>query len=173
MGTRAAYGFRLEGKDIMMYNHSDGYPTGLGEQVFEEFCECVDLYGWDGIIAKVKDMRKVKEDKEASVHDFSKYAQFWQQVDTGKNYYALLRSMQGHIKLMLEHQIMIPMKSWKKGDVEYGYVIDLDTKKMEVWTTHDKTRILANIDLANIDHAKTVLKLSGWEVIESFEEMDA
>lgn len=35
MGTRAAYGFRHKKQDYISYNHSDGYPNGLGYEVLE------------------------------------------------------------------------------------------------------------------------------------------
>lgn len=33
MGTRGAFGFRLNGQDKVMYNHFDSYPGGLGNDV--------------------------------------------------------------------------------------------------------------------------------------------
>ncbi len=35
MSTRAAYGFRHKNQDYISYNHSDGYPNGLGYDVLE------------------------------------------------------------------------------------------------------------------------------------------
>lgn len=35
MSTRAAYGFRHKKQDYISYNHSDGYPSGLGYEVLE------------------------------------------------------------------------------------------------------------------------------------------
>ncbi len=45
MSTRAFFGVRIDGVDKLMYNHHDGYPTGLGSCLIEQIHKA-DLSEW-------------------------------------------------------------------------------------------------------------------------------
>jgi hypothetical protein len=135
MGTRSSIGVHVNGKDKLTYNQYDGYPTGMGVTVYEQVCNLIREIGWDAITILATNLKQVKCDKEFTEQEKEKYGDLWQQVDTGKNYYALLRGLQGHLDEMLKRGRMTKDNNFIKDSLfcEWAYILNVDEKTFEIY----------------------------------------
>ena len=135
MGTRGVYGFRVDGKDYLTYNGFDSYPEWLGEHLVEEIKDYLTEGTLDGMAENVRRIKFVNSSDKPTEADFEKYSAFSAHVSTGEDWYSLLRNMQGSIKDILKYEIMIERADfiWDSLFCEYGYIINLDTNKFEVY----------------------------------------
>jgi len=148
MGTRGAYGYRVNGKDYLTYNHFDSYPEGLGQELVE-FVQKVNKTpaGWDIFKEFAQRVELVNEDTKPGrklVETYTKYA------DTGvasrdvNDWYVLLRKLQmgknlheineGNLAHMIDSHTFM-------GDslfCEFAYIINLDTGKLECYRGFQK-----------------------------------
>ncbi len=70
MATRGAYGFRVDGQDIITYNHYDSYPSGLGNDILKELHKIdSDTLNRVARSIKARDFRRV-DHPDISVADF-------------------------------------------------------------------------------------------------------
>lgn len=142
MGTRGAYGFRLNGEDKVTYNHFDSYPSGLG-------CEIVEFIRHTraiNLVPFVKDIRLVSENTPPTKDEIVKYAQFFNSgVSTGAatEWYCLLRGAQGDLKPYIDGlDVMIDDQGHLSDSLfcEWAYIINLDTGRLEVYEGCNKDR---------------------------------
>ncbi len=141
MATGGAWGFIKNGTEKITYNHSDSYPSGLGatilkfvaETPIEKMTEVADR-----IILVSNEKRPTPEQIEA--------CRKW--LDKGvserkpEDWYCLLRGSQGDPKAYLEDGLryMIDSESFLQDSLfcEWAYIINLDTKMLEVYKGYNK-----------------------------------
>ncbi len=142
MGTRSAIGVRVNGKDKLYYNQHDGYPTSMGKKVFDDSIDMINQYGWDKIKKLATKCKQVSSDVVFTDADFKKYGKHHQDVSSGKDMYALLRGLQGNLKLALETGIMTEDNSFinDSGDCEWAYILNVDTKELEIYKGYQTER---------------------------------
>jgi hypothetical protein len=135
MGTRSSIGVHVNGKDKLTYNQYDGYPTGVGKQVYEQICALIKQHGWDGVVKLATKLKQVKSDKEFTEKQKEKYGDLWQQVSTGKDMYSLLRGLQGDLGAMLERGIMTKDNEFIKDSLfcEWAYILNVDEQTFEIY----------------------------------------
>jgi hypothetical protein len=135
MGTCSSIGIHVNGTDKLTYNHYDGYPTDMGQNVFEQVCDLIKNEGWDKIKKMATKMRQVKADKKFTVKQKEKYGHYWEQVDTGLNMYALLRGLQGKLGLMMKEGIMVGDNDFILDSLfcEWAYIFNVDDKTFEIY----------------------------------------
>lgn len=147
MGTRGAYGFRIDGQDKLTYNHFASYPDGLGE-VIVQFCNTLNEEMLKTLKKKVKALKLVSEDGKATKAQVKKYEKF---ADTGvstgnvQEWYVLMRNLQfgeilPHI-LVGEVQHMIDSNEFILDSLfcEYAYILDLDNDVLEMYKGFQET----------------------------------
>jgi len=146
MSTSGLVGIKIGKQRKYTYNHSDSYPTGLGQEVVK-FCKTVT--DWDAFKANAKKVKLVDEDDKATNAQINKYIRF-ANTDVGEgelnSWYCLLRSIQGIGVLEqillgnLEH--MIDSNEFIKESLfcEYAYIINLDTMKLEMYEGYQKAK---------------------------------
>lgn len=145
MGTRGALGVKLANKYYVTYNHWDSYPSGLGQQVVEFIRYTIIKKEGSQLIPfkrKILKLQLVKSDDVPTVEQidkYMKYADLSVSEQTLKDWYCLLRSIQG-IKTLerirdgkLEH--LIDGYEFLKDSLfcEYAYIINLDTDELEFY----------------------------------------
>lgn len=141
MGTRGCYGFRKNGIDKLTYNHFDSYPSGLGRDILS-FCKHTSLAEMNEIYDRIILVHENEEPTSDQIAECS----YWFNGDvsnrTPKDWYCLLRNAQGDLnayktglKYMIENNDFIQFSL----HCEYGYIINLDTKKLEFWVGYQKT----------------------------------
>ena len=135
MGTRSSIGVHVNGKDKLTYNQYDGYPTGMGKDVYEQVTKLLIQNGWDAVIKMATKLKQVKSDKVFTEKEKEKYGDLWQQVSTGDDMYSLLRSLQGDLGAMLERGIMTKDNNFIKDSLfcEWAYILNVDKKTFEIY----------------------------------------
>lgn len=143
MGTRGAFGFRLNGEDKITYNHFDSYPDGLGNSVVDFARTAVqDL---PGLKAKVSALRLVDSNTPPTDADIEA-CQKAGTVDLGvsnqstSDWYCLLRHAQGELEKYLEVGLMVDNQDFMADSLfcEYAYVINLDDETLEFYRGFNK-----------------------------------
>ena len=141
MGTRGAWGFRVDGQDKLTYNHFDSYPDGLGRSLLEQLGKRREARSSDWIEnlkTQVRKLRIVHEtDDEPSDADRDNLQEFCDpRVGSGgSGWYSLLRHTQGDMELTLRSGVMIDHNNFMLDSLfcEYAYVINLDESTIEMY----------------------------------------
>ncbi len=135
MGTRGGLGFRVDGKDFIAYNHFDSYPEGLGDETVQGVRQLLSDFSLDELRDRVRNIEFVDEDKEPTPEQREKFKQYFENVSNGKDWYSLLRGMQGKASEYVKNGIMIDAHGFLKDSLfcEWAYIINLDTLKLEVY----------------------------------------
>lgn len=155
MGTRAIYGFKKGDTLKVTYNHYDGYPSFLGNNLVQEI-KGVSL---DVLNAAFDRIVLVDEEVDATQEQIAECAQFGDtsvSMGTLTDWYCLLRNTQGKLAPYLNGQLryMIDYASaFTTGhtDCNYAYIVDLDQQKFQVYF-HEGQRFerIGSFDLANL-----------------------
>lgn len=173
MSTRGIYGFRKNNENKITYNHSDSYPTWLGEKIIE-FCagmtdqDLENLFDHAIIVDELeKDPGKVEMVRKFAVTHGN---------DPGESEdaYYILHFMQGNfeeyrnIAYLLEDFPMTDAEDFF-GDglfCEWGYIINLDDKCLEVYKS-GKNKI-CSFTLSEIRKDPNKIK----KIIDDIEELE-
>lgn len=144
MSTRGSIGYIVNGKFSSTYNHSDSYPSGLGEEIVE-FCKTVrDWEQFKANLAKVKfaDNGYVPTAKE--IEENKHFADLGVSNQKYEDLYCLLRNVQGADQLHAIRDGKLTLLE-DSGDFikdslfcEYAYILNLDTNKLEFWEGFQK-----------------------------------
>lgn len=140
MGTRGAYGFRINGKDKVTYNHWDSYPDHLGKKILEY----VSGTPLEMMIECANRIILVDENSHPSselIHRYKKYADIGVSECRYEDWYCLIRKTQGDLfayNNSLSH--MIDYQEFLSDSLfcEWAYIINLDTKNFEAYQGFNK-----------------------------------
>lgn len=144
MSTRGAWGFRINGKDKVAYNHSDSYLSWLGVRIGKFVAETP--------VEKLTDIAKgisliQDEDKipsPAIIKQYEKYANTRVGDQTKANWYCLLREAQGNPEAYRDGGVahMVDYSTFLKDSLfcEYAYIINLDEGVLEIYKGFNKGR---------------------------------
>jgi hypothetical protein len=145
MGTRGAYGFVLNGREIATYNHYDSYPEGLGVEVLGFVSETSDKelrQIAEGIELVDESFKPTKEQVEAC----KEWTDLGVSNQSVEDWYCLLRKAQGNF-LALKNglRFMIDSSTFLLDSLfcEWAYLINLDTGKLEVYEGFNKNPLAA------------------------------
>ncbi len=146
MGTRGLYGFRKNGVDKLTYNHYDSYPSYLGRKMIEFIQEyCLDL---NEIYKNIILVDEDSEPTESQIKECEILADLSVSKQSLTDWYCLLRNAQGNPKMYGEGlKYMIDNKDFILDSVfcEYAYIINLDTKKLEIYNGFQKVPDESNV----------------------------
>lgn len=141
MGTRGAYGFRLEGEDKVTYNHFDSYPTGLGKDLLKE----LSGRSYEDMVAAARRITLVDGQTEPTAEQIAslkKYANTGVSNQKLEDWYCLLREAQGTLEpwLIGEVPVMIDSHKFLSDSLfcEWAYIVNLDDKTFEVYKGFNK-----------------------------------
>ena len=98
MGTRGAYGFIVDGKEKVSYNHMDSYPSYLCNGLLKELSTLSDL---NVLTENVRNIVMVEPGDKPNISDkdLNSLAEFTDNsVGTGGVWYNILRNTQGNIE---------------------------------------------------------------------------
>jgi hypothetical protein len=145
MGTRGAYGFRLNNIDKVQYNHYDSYPSELGQAVCDFLKSNLD--NLDQLKKQVNKLKIVKENSKPTKTIINKVAkilnaegaqspdQTHDEEITTNDYYGLLNFTQGHLEKTLDIGTIIDNSGFLNNSLfcEHAYIINLDTNVFEYY----------------------------------------
>lgn len=149
MGTRSSVGFILNGEYKAQYNHSDGYPGGVGQETVDELNIVIDAGQLEALKEGISKLELVDNDRPPTQEEMDHYianGTYDYGVSTGKpsEWYALLRNVQGGecIPFIADGR----MQHMKDGTdfitdslfCEWAYIINFDTGMFEVWEGFQK-----------------------------------
>lgn len=141
MGTRGAFGFRLNGEDKVTYNHFDSYPSGLGKDLLKE----LSGQTYESLVATAKRITLVNSDSkptEEQIASLKKYANTGVSSKQLDEWYVLLRETQGTLAPWLSGDLPVMIDSHRfLADslfCEYAYIVNLDGKCFEVYHGFNK-----------------------------------
>lgn len=154
MGTRGIMGVRLGNRDYLTYNHFDSYPEGLGQSMIEDVRTMLREIGHDGMKLLVENLKLVDEDAKPTPAEIEVLKEHHDpNVSTGQveEWYSLLRDLQGKLRDTLRSGYMIDSHEFINSSLfcEWGYIVNLDTGKFEVYEgfqklPHEKGRYANN-----------------------------
>lgn len=155
MGTRGLCGFRVDGQDKLMYNHSDSYPSGLG----------VDVFNF---------VRGLKSVKEAA----AKARSIVLLEETDENY-SKYRAMQGDLAEMLRSGVMLDGHEFALDSLfcEWAYILDFDQNVLEVYRGFVKKQGTGRYDKTPRDEKKEffgihLLRTLSFDTVKALTEED-
>jgi hypothetical protein len=143
MSTRGCIGFRLHGKDYLVYNHSDSYPSWLGNEIAKFIVAGVTgPAGYDDFIGltkqRVLSLVAVEEDAkptEGQKKVLAEYTDLGVSSGNTDDWYCLLRDTHGDLDKMLAARYFIPYDDFMRSGLfcEHAYVINLDEETLEYY----------------------------------------
>lgn len=143
MGTRGAFGVRIDGKDKITYNQYDSYPEGLGDDIVEQIAPTLQLTnGIEDLREAARKVKVVDDEYELTDEEKQRLKRFHNPgVDGGQSLYAYLRGLQGQLATILfEAQIMIDASKFVNDSLfcEHAYVVNLDDEVFEIYKGFQK-----------------------------------
>lgn len=138
MSTRGAYGFRVDNKDYVSYNHCDSYPECLGEEVLKVTQGLVVKHSIEELKEKVRSIKLVDINGEPTKKEVEQLKQYLN-LDVGNqkptDWYCLLREQQGYLLSNLECGYMLDSSKFLLDSIfcEWAYIINLDDEVLEVY----------------------------------------
>lgn len=132
MGTRGTITLIFKGKKIVMYNHFDSYPTGLGEILVSDIKALLAKMTLDDLVRVLDSLKIVTEGSIPSADDLlflnEKYG-FEFKPDSEYSWYKLLRHCQGSLKNTIESCYLL---DFGNRNEEWNYILDFEKKKFSV-----------------------------------------
>ena len=141
MGTRGFVGFVADDHEVIVYNHFDSYPDGLGVVVLEWVRGLADLP--EKLVAAREAVLAMRphagEDDRPTPEDIERLQGFadWDVSNRGgpAEWYQLLRDTQGKPQAILEAVDYEDAKRFPQDSLfcEWGYLVDFDKDTFEVY----------------------------------------
>lgn len=162
MSTRGIIGFRIDGADKITYNHSDSYPSWMGEHLVAFVSgRFAGDGGLDQLKADVRALRMVDGESAPTAADVERYSAVGArtlgdtnygkkygpggcQINTGKfdNWYNLLYNTHGDLAAILAVGVMEDGHNFVRDSLfcEWGWIINLDDGVLEVYRGFQKRK---------------------------------
>lgn len=140
MSTRGLMGFRLNGKDKLVYNHSSSYPRGLGDRIGNDLALILRTPGkgeqW--LRDKVEDLQLVDSDTVPTPEQIERLKPFTNlgvADKSEKDWYCLTHDLQGDLENTLQAGIAEDSGNFIHDSLfcEWAYIVNLDTRCLEVY----------------------------------------
>lgn len=141
MSTRGYLGIKKKGELKGQYNHFDSYISGLGKDIVE-YLNSLNKDNMIEILDKTFDyIELVDEDSKPTreqVLECKQYCDLNVSEKSTDDWYCLLRDTQGNLEIYVDEQCkyMLNGNDFLEDETfcEYGYVINLDTNKLDIYT---------------------------------------
>ena len=138
MSTRGVYGFRVDGKDFVTYNHSDSYPRGLGEGILKDFKVLFKSHTINELKNKVRQIKLVDNHIKPAEQDIKNLA-LYTDLDVSnrstKDWYCLTYKLQGDLLAHIQSGYMLDEAKFLLRSLycEWAYIINLDEETFEAY----------------------------------------
>ncbi len=146
MGTRGAFGVRIDNTDKVTYNHFDSYPAHLGVNLLDQVKAIINKLGLSGLKQLARELRLVDANSIPSEFDIQRLREYLDTaVSTGSanEWYALLRDLHGELgEILTKAKVMIDNSNFLDDSLfcEYAYIFNLDSNELEVYEGFQKSR---------------------------------
>lgn len=137
MSTRGLIGYYKKGVTKATYNHSDSYPSWLGNKI-KDYITNSDVRSMNADFDRI---RLVDEDDEVQPEDIIRMFNFWygdvERIggEYSEGWYWILRDGQGDLSAYAEQGVMIDGQEFMKDSLfcEWAYIINLDRGVLEIY----------------------------------------
>lgn len=145
MSTRGAVGFKVNGVTKVTYNHSDSYPSGLGQDTLDFLRKRLKTGSVELLKEQASKIELVKENVKATpaqIKKYIKYADLGVSSQNPSEWYVLLRNLQGDLAGYLDAGVMVDGSAFLKDGLfcEWAYVIDLDKNRFRIYKDGTKLK---------------------------------
>jgi len=146
MGTRGTSGLIINNKEKLSYNVFDSYPSGLGRDVVNLIVFINNENGWEKFRKNAKKLKELKNITSEIIEKYKKYADLNVSNKSYTDPYCLFRKIQGSDWLKevyednLEHFNINNTFIKDSLFCEYGYIINLDTMKLEFYDGYQQKK---------------------------------
>lgn len=135
MGTRGAYGYRINCQDKVTYNHFDSYPDYLGRRVMA-YISATPIPEMKEAASRIELVKCESHPTQLLIERYKKYADLEVSDHKYEDWYCLLRNCQGD--LFAYHHGLRHMVDYRDFLIdslfcEWAYIINLDTEKLETY----------------------------------------
>lgn len=132
MGTRSFIGFVRGGEVFGSYNQYDGYPEGVGADLQQELKGDPSFQDWDKLSNSLSTMRWVDSGDNPTEAEKKTFADSWEAVSSGNDWYSFLRDHQGSMIKRLKAGVATGEPNFPKDSLfcEWGYVFDVDARQV-------------------------------------------
>jgi len=140
MGTRGAYGFRINEEDRVNYVQFDSYPSGLGKEVMSYVVQ-TPVAQMKKIATRIVLVHPDSTPSRELIQRYRKYADLGVSEQSYEDWYCLLRKTQGTLfpyNNDLRHMIDYHDFLFDSLFCEWAYIINLDTEQFEVYKGFNK-----------------------------------
>jgi hypothetical protein len=142
MGTRGAFGFRIDGEDKVTYNHFDSYPASLGLTVVQ-YVKNHDDEELREVARRIVLVDGRKDCPPELARRYSKFSDFGVSKQRSDDWYCVLRNAQGEPEAWhqgLDH--MVDKRDFLADSLfcEYAYIVNLDDGTLEFYKGFNKDR---------------------------------
>ncbi len=135
MGTRGAYGFRIDGKDKVTYNHFDSYPDHLGRSLMD-YIASTPLEMMKEVAAAIILVDPDSKPEPELITKYKIYSDLNVSTRQYDEWYCLLRKTQGDLfpynnslRHMADYQAFLSDSLF----CEWAYIINLDNQLFETY----------------------------------------
>src|SRR4029453_10607227 len=136
MSTRGVIAVRIDGETKGSYNHSDSYPTWLGNQVLEYLRTALpDLEEERRKARALTAIAPNQKPTAADIKRLEKYTNLGVSESSTKDWYCLLRGTQGDLAAILDAGLYDP---FPVPDQEWSYVVDFDNEVLGVYEGNER-----------------------------------
>ena len=135
MGTRGAYGFKIEGQDKLTYNHFDSPPDWLGRNILE-FIRSTSIEEMQTIAQGLILVDEHSKPTPEQIEECKQWTNLKVSSQSTSDFYCLLREAQGNpdawkngLRYMIDsHEFMADSLF-----CEWAYCINLDDETLDVY----------------------------------------
>ena len=142
MSTRGAWGFIRNGIEKITYNHSDSYPSWLGAVILKFVAE-TPIKRMIEVANEIILVSNERRPTPEQIEECRKWLDEGVSERKPEDWYCLLRGSQGEPKAYLEDGLkyMIDSHTFLENSLfcEWAYIINLDTKMLEVYKGYNKS----------------------------------
>lgn len=140
MGTRGAYGFRIDNTDKVTYNHYDSYPDELGRNVMN-YISKTPLQSMKEIATGMQLVDRDSTPSQKLILKYREYADLSVSRQKYQDWYCLLRKTQGD--MFAFHNGLRHMPDYREFLTdslfcEWAYILNLDSERLECYTGFNK-----------------------------------
>jgi hypothetical protein len=138
-------GFRLNGNDKLIYNHSSSYPEWLGNKIATALANLlVEDVGETWLRNKVESLEMVTNDQEPTpeqIERLSPHTNLRVSNQSTKDWYCLTSGLQGDLLKTLNAGLAESADRFILDSLfcEWAYIVNLDTKCLEIYKGFQRT----------------------------------
>jgi hypothetical protein len=138
MSTRGFLGFAINGELKIGYNHSDSYPSWLGEKALkfaQTACAPEAITETRSSVASLVLVNEEEPPTPEQIEALEEFANLTVGTQKADDWYVLLRETQGQPAAILRAGFMIDGCDFPADSLfcEWGYLIDFDAETFEVY----------------------------------------